>query len=462
MRTVSKFASFSLPLLVAQMTLQLSCQGQPAGSQCSADKACPGGQTCKDFKCFAVCANSDNCNLVTDACVEGLCQAYSHGCISNNDCIDASWYCPQTGFCAKKSTAAIPSITNVSGSGLADTTSSSQPYYLCDRLVVDGENLASATFTLTGPDSSEISVPTAPANGSTNTDTHMELTLPSSLTAGTYVLAAANAAGSCNTSVPVLQGQPGPQGPPAGVGLPAGTVPYGTGSALDASTISFDSTSNFVGVQASSPAAVLDVEGNQAGVRLKVGSVYPYVAKAGANGNDQPRCPCDTTDTAQDCAASFNALSDIGSWCYDWTTASTEIPYNRGAATGAAGLSVSDSGGVAVGTNLSVAGNGSIGGGLTVAGNTTVSGSLSVGASANFTVSNNGAVACSGCVSRADFGPPNMPNNCVWAANGSNSGSATVVCATGYYAISGGCMVGLYGTVTYGGSPYPFPGTAPP
>lgn len=77
--------------------------GPPDGVECSNydDIACPGGQLCVDFHCYAVCQTSDQCGA-NEACTRDTCLPYSASCQSPDDCIDAYFFCADSGACIKK------------------------------------------------------------------------------------------------------------------------------------------------------------------------------------------------------------------------------------------------------------------------------------------------------------------------------------------------------------------------
>ncbi len=165
--------------------LLASCSGAEPGASDSCGSCAP-GEVCEAGRCVAVtpdcepaCGPGQTCDRATRTCVPPP-----------------------------------PTIASIDGTGSADPDALHALRHLRDRLVVRGTSLTGAAFTLRGvvPVSASVTLtPCGPAS-----DTEIELSLPTTLAAGQYVLTAANQAGSCDASVSLLQGEPGQDG----AGLP--------------------------------------------------------------------------------------------------------------------------------------------------------------------------------------------------------------------------------------------------
>ncbi len=95
----------------------------------------------------------------------------------------------------------------MNGTGTADSDTTHASKHLADRLVVTGQNLVGAALNLAGGGRDVELV----ACG-TPTNEQLEVLLPNDVAAGTYTLTATNQAGSCSTTVTLLQGEKGDQG----------------------------------------------------------------------------------------------------------------------------------------------------------------------------------------------------------------------------------------------------------
>src|SRR5687768_5972711 len=53
---------------------------------------CPGGKTCVENKCRAVCNSSSECASASEACVSNACVPYAQPCSASTDCAEG-WTC---------------------------------------------------------------------------------------------------------------------------------------------------------------------------------------------------------------------------------------------------------------------------------------------------------------------------------------------------------------------------------
>jgi len=180
----------------AVFSLMLACTTQDpiVLNNCVYNSDCAAGQACNSGACLTLCNDSSDC---IGACVAGVCSE------SNNDTSGDT-----------REVSGAPELNAVTGNGSVSCTGANQERCFTDGLIVSGRNLTNAAFTLGG-----LGVAAA-----TLADGSLELSLPTELNAGQYVLVAMNAAGSDQLSVNILQGEQGPQGiaGPAGTQGPAG------------------------------------------------------------------------------------------------------------------------------------------------------------------------------------------------------------------------------------------------
>ncbi|MFC1610986.1 hypothetical protein ACFL6C_08510 [Myxococcota bacterium] len=150
----------------------LRCDGSdPAG--------CPAGQVMNDGACATICSATHQCDAGL-CCDGGVCAPCSFG---------------------------PPEVLAVNGTGSYDSDRAHTENRLHDRLVIEGENLALATATLTGPSPSVQSYPLPPCAAASENE--LVVALPASLAQGTFVLTVTNQAGQCDADLRILQGEPG-------------------------------------------------------------------------------------------------------------------------------------------------------------------------------------------------------------------------------------------------------------
>ncbi len=167
-----------LPFAPLALLLAAGCsRGEQLG--CSSSDACPSGHVCLQAHCYEVCDNDLDC-ASSYVCTDGVC---------------------------KSGTREPPAITAVVGAGSYDCPTAVGSRCFADRIVVEGQRLLGAAFSLKGPRDFSLA-PVGEPNGVRAT-----VMLPADLVPGAYTLAAQNAAGDAQASVQILQGEPGPPGP---------------------------------------------------------------------------------------------------------------------------------------------------------------------------------------------------------------------------------------------------------
>jgi Cys-rich repeat protein len=169
-------------LLIAALALAgTACDHDEGMVGCTNNTQCPEGNICDAGRCRVVCSDDGDCSRGT-ICVDSICEQGT-----------------RTG---------APDITGVIGDGSQNCTDSPDDRCFGDAIHVQGERLLGASFRLdnqgTGPSFTNLGI------GSTNTDIQVEVELPTDLVPGSYLLVAANAAGSDQVDVQILQGEPGP------------------------------------------------------------------------------------------------------------------------------------------------------------------------------------------------------------------------------------------------------------
>ena len=82
-----------LSLLIAALMAGCFASAPSTGPECdeSQGKSCPAGQACVQFQCLSVCIGVMDC-AANEACIDGVCQAYSAACGGGETCADG-WYC---------------------------------------------------------------------------------------------------------------------------------------------------------------------------------------------------------------------------------------------------------------------------------------------------------------------------------------------------------------------------------
>jgi hypothetical protein len=172
------------------------------GKRCDPDNACPNGHACVSSfggqsACVeSPCRSSSGC-VAGYVCSGGACLAL---CNSGSDCPEG--YACEQGLC---NSSAAPRLTAVFGNGSMSCSQATAGRCFADGLIVNGENLLGAEFKLTG--ATTFSLPRSLAGE--QSAARAALDLPADLGAGQYTLVAYNSAGSDQTAVNILQGEPG-------------------------------------------------------------------------------------------------------------------------------------------------------------------------------------------------------------------------------------------------------------
>ncbi len=154
--------------------LSLACSNGPSSADCRA------GEVWFEGRCAEVCV--DVCTAPGTCCREGVCLP-----------------CQGSGE--------PPLITRVDGTGTPDAQPGYAAHRLRDRVVVTGEYLADAEFTLRG--TAPVTPLYALARCAPGTDLQVELALPALAVGGRFVLSAQNQSGQCNADLEILKGEPG-------------------------------------------------------------------------------------------------------------------------------------------------------------------------------------------------------------------------------------------------------------
>ncbi len=163
-------------VLVAVLALACSGNTPSGGGQCSGNKDCDPGQVCSSGACISLCRTDRDCGA-DRVCDDGVCVA---GVRSS------------------------PRIDAVDGDGTVVCPDAAGTHCIAAGLLVLGDNLEGATFTLSG---SGAPVELVARDGAIATSVALELP---DVAPGTYTLTAANGAGSADQALQLLQGPPGP------------------------------------------------------------------------------------------------------------------------------------------------------------------------------------------------------------------------------------------------------------
>lgn len=202
-------------------------------SGCSVNTDCDSGEVCVDGGCEQVCSNDFQCKAEATACIDGTCKP-CEGCRD------------------------VPRVSGIDGTGSEDGVDDYSSRRLRDRLVLEGTNLEGALVTISGGRYDRRQLERC-GDGA---DRELQVGLPGDIEPGTYELTVANQAGSCNTSVQLLRGEPGS---------------YEIGSGLQLSgdetlSVAFDENTNSQAVAAVEGASSLALQKIKVASTLSVGS----------------------------------------------------------------------------------------------------------------------------------------------------------------------------------------------
>jgi len=166
--------------LGAVMLAACSSHKPATPGHCARNEDCAAGSACKGDTCFPICNGAQDTSTCPNGtcCREDFCQP----------CADSP-----------------PVITAVNGTGSADTTAHHGSKHLRDRLVIEGQNLATATVTLALAGSTAPAVLLEPC-GDAQANV-IAVALPLDVTAGRHILTVANLAGQCSADLTLLQGE---------------------------------------------------------------------------------------------------------------------------------------------------------------------------------------------------------------------------------------------------------------
>lgn len=163
-----------------------SGSGELAPGECASASDCSGGEVCLDGACYRVCQQHSDCGEQEHCSADGVCvSGYPEGVVP-------------------------PVISGVDGTGSLDGSEGHADRHIHDRIIVEGEHLSGAKFSLRGVD--PVSEPQRLERCGAGTDTRVALGLPPSLDSlgeGTYALSAVNEAGQCDATLRILQGESG-------------------------------------------------------------------------------------------------------------------------------------------------------------------------------------------------------------------------------------------------------------
>lgn len=189
------------------LVLQLSCNGKTPGGPCNTSSDCASGETCAQGDCLPSCMGASECEA-GQACVETVCREICH----------ADAQCPEPGFicdddvCIKGSRPYEPIITSVDADGSVHADPADfVAHHVASRLTIHGQYFEGAEVTLSGP------------NGPWTLDVcaaapeRLEVAMPTDpdlVSTANYTLRVATAAGDCDQTLPVLQGEAGQEGLP--------------------------------------------------------------------------------------------------------------------------------------------------------------------------------------------------------------------------------------------------------
>jgi hypothetical protein len=174
----------SQTLVLCGLTLLLATCNRhgSATGECKGGEDCPGGQLCLSGKCVDLCNSDKECGAGR-RCDNGACvQGAPSGTLP-------------------------PLVLAVNGTGTLDGQPGHTSRHLGDRVVILGEHLLDAEVKLTGIEPARDTMVLAECGS--GTDTELEVALPTDIMAGSYRLQVANQAGVCDTTLSLLQGEPG-------------------------------------------------------------------------------------------------------------------------------------------------------------------------------------------------------------------------------------------------------------
>ena len=153
---------------------------------------CPPGHVCIADACAEICVTDRHCTKSNTICVDDVCEVGER--------------------------TDMPMIISVDGDSAEDLDASHGGHHVHSRLIIKGEHLAGASVMLTDERKN-----TYELNVCGFGDNVIEVELPEKISPGSHMLSVATQAGSCDAFLPVLQGEPGPEGP-TGVTGPKGAT----------------------------------------------------------------------------------------------------------------------------------------------------------------------------------------------------------------------------------------------
>jgi hypothetical protein len=177
-----------LQLLCGSLVFAVACSDQtPAGSDgCGSNAACAAGEACVTGACMRLCQNDVDCPSGF-ACDGDVCRVSSGGM--------------------------APEITGIDAEGTPELDPGKVAHRVVRHVVIYGRNLAGATVRIDGTNfNRDLEV-------CSGDDEQLRVALPDGLVSGaSYSLSVATQAGTCSSTLPVLQGEQGIQGIPGNDG----------------------------------------------------------------------------------------------------------------------------------------------------------------------------------------------------------------------------------------------------
>jgi len=159
--------------------LGLGCSSKSTGANgdCEANADCGAGAVCLNGTCEEVCTSDTHC-VGALICDDGVCRD------GNRE---------------------SPVITGVTSNGATDTTTGHASSHLATEVILSGSNLTGSQVTLSDGDTNHV------LDKCSESPTELVLAMPD-LPEGNYLITVVNQAGSCSSTLPILQGETGLQG----------------------------------------------------------------------------------------------------------------------------------------------------------------------------------------------------------------------------------------------------------